>query len=210
MAENSPIPLLLIRAHILSALKNGVERNISELVNFVHNSIIDYDAEMTVSVEESKLYQVILDMVESGSLVLNEGNVSRNINYVKNIEDPNYKPYTAIINNQLADTVSYDGSILVLTANTEDYTVNYRALGLNEGDYTVVELVPEPNNPYDSNAVCIMKNDKVLGYLDRTAAREYHRIIVRENTNGKKVIANALVQSSPYIPGIYYLDIRLR
>ncbi len=210
MAENSPIPLLLIRAHILSALKNGVEHNITELVNFVHNSIIDYDSEMTVSVEESKLYQIILDMVESGSLVLSEGNISRNTNYVKNVEDPNYKPYTAVLNSQLIDTVSYDGNILVLTANTEDYIVNYRALGLNEGDYTLVELVPEPNNPYDANAVCIMKNDKVLGYLDRTAAREYHRIIARENMNGKKVVTNALVKSSPYISGIYYLDIRLR
>jgi hypothetical protein len=210
MAENSPIPLLLIRAHILSALKNGVEHNITELVNFVHNSIIDYDSEMTVSVEESKLYQIILDMVESGSLVLSEGNISRNTNYVKNVEDPNYKPYTAVLNSQLIDTVSYDGNILVLTANTEDYIVNYRALGLNEGDYTLVELVPEPNNPYDANALCIMKNDKVLGYLDRTAAREYHRIIARENMNGKKVVTNALVKSSPYISGIYYLDIRLR
>lgn len=211
MIENAnPIPLLLIRAHILTALKNGASYNIAELVNTVHDRIINYDVDMTASVDEPRLYQVVLDMVESGSLVLSEGIISRNPNHVKNIEDPNYKPYTATVHSELTDSVSLDGNILVLTANTEDYTTNYQTLGLNEGDYIDVELVPEPNNPYDSNAVCIMKNNKVLGYLDRTGAREYHRTIARENSNGKKVLVKAMVKSSPYIAGIYYLDIRLR
>lgn len=210
MVENNPVPLLLIRAHILTALKNGASYNISELVNMVHDRIVNYDVDMTASVDEPRLYQVVLDMVESGSLLLQEGIVSRNLDHVKNTEDPNYQPYNARINSELTDSISLDGSILVLTANTEDYTTNYHALGLKEGDYVTVELVPEPTNQYDTNAVCIMKSDKVLGYLDRTGAREYHRVIARENTNGKKVLVQAIVKSSPYIAGIYYLDIRLR
>lgn len=210
MSEVNPIPLLLIRAHILTALKNEARYNISELVNSVHDKIINYDVDMTSSVDESRLYQVILDMVESGSLNLVEGVISRNTSHIKNMEDPGYKPYNIALTSDLTDSVYYDGTILVLTANTEDYTTNYQALGLAEGDYTTVELVPEPNNKYDRNAVCIVKDTKVLGYLDRTAAREYHATFVRENTNGKKVMAKAMVKSSPYIAGIYYLDLRLR
>lgn len=210
MFENNPIPLLLIRAHILTALKDGTNLNISELVNIVHERIINYDVDMSSSVEEQRLYKVILDMVESGSLLLSDGLVSRNPNHVKNMEDPNYKPYTATAHKELTETVSLDGSTLILTANTEDYTTNYMLLGLSEGDYTTVELVPEPNNIYDANAVCIMRNDKVLGYLDRTGAREYHRLIARENADGRKAVVQAMVKSSPYLAGIYYLDIRLR
>jgi hypothetical protein len=210
MTEINPMPLLLIRAHILTALKNNAYYNISELVTLVHGRIVDYDSEMASSIAESRLYQVILDMVESGSLRLSEGSVSRNPDHVKNMEDPHYTPYDLMTTNDFTETVNYDGSTLILTANTEDYTDNYHFLGLNEGDYIEVELLPEPNNAYDKGAVCIIRQGKVLGYLDRTSAKGYQPLFLRDNNNAKKVVCNAMVKTSPYIAGIYYLDIRLR
>lgn len=210
MTESNPMPLLLVRAHILTALKNSAHYNISELVTLVHSRVTDYDFEMAASIAESRLYQVILDMVESGSLRLLEGSVSRNPDHVKNMENPDYQPYDLTTTNEFTQTVSYDGSRLILTANTEDYTGNYHFLGLSEGDYIEVELLPEPSNAYDKGAVCIIRNNKVLGYLDRSSAKEYQPHFLRENRNAKKVISNAMVKTSPYIAGIFYLDIRLR
>lgn len=208
--ESNPVPLLLIRAHILTALKNGAKHTMTDLVNLVHQRIVDYDVEMSNSVEETRLYKVILDMVESGSLLLSEGIVSRNLDHVKNIEEAKYQPDNVYHVSQLEEKVSYDGSQLVLTANSEDYTENYIHLGLSENDFIEVELVAEPSNRFDKNAVCIMKDGLVLGYLDRSGAREYQPHILRENANARKVVVNAIVKSSPYISGIYYLDIRLR
>ncbi len=37
----------------------------------------------------------------------------------------------------------------------------------------VAELVPEPDNPHDSNAVSVRVDGIVVGYLDRATAREY-------------------------------------
>ena len=209
-SESSPVPLLLIRAHILTALKNGAKHTMTDLVNLVHKRIIDYDANMTNVVEEPRLYKVILDMVESGSLNLVEGVVSRNTSHIKNIEEAKYKPDNINYVSQLENKVSYDGAQLVLTANSEDYTENYLSLGLRENDFIEVELLAEPSNRFDRNAVCIIKDGLVLGYLDRSGAREYQPHILRENANAKKVVANAIVKVSPYIAGIYYLDIRLR
>jgi hypothetical protein len=208
--ESNPIPLLLIRAHILTALKNGAKYSMTDLVNLVHQRIVEYDVSMTNSVEEARLYKVILDMVESGSLLLVEGIVSRNLDHVKNIEEAKYKPDTINYMTHLEEKVSYDGSNLVLTANSEDYTENYLQLALSDNDFLEVELVAEPANKFDSNAVCIVKDGLVLGYLDRSAAKEYQPHIIRENSNARRVVAGAIVKSSPYIAGIYYLDLRLR
>ncbi len=208
--EANPVPLLLIRAHILTALKNQAKYNMTELVNIVHQRIVDYDVDMSTSVEEPRLYKVILDMVESGSLMLKDGMVSRNTEHVKNIEEAKYKPESIQYVSELAEKVNYDGEQLVLTANSEDYTENYIHLGLSENDFIEVELVPEPSNRFDKNAVCLMKSGLVLGYLDRSGAREYQPHIIRENSNARRVVANAIVKTSPYIAGIYYLDIRLR
>jgi hypothetical protein len=210
MTNVNPIPLLLVRAHILTVLKYGVSINISELVVLVHAKITDYDSEMAASIAESKLYQVIIDMVESGSLQLVEGGVSRNEDHVKNMEDPDYKPEGLSVTSDFTKTVNYDGDRLILTANTEDYTNNYRFLGLDEGDYIEVELLPEPSNIYDKGAICIVREGKVLGYFDRTSAKEYQPYFLRDNKNYKKVISKAIVKTSPYIAGVYYLDIRLR
>ena len=36
-------------------------------------------------------------------------------------------------------------------------------------------LVPEPDNPFDSNAVMVQIDGQTVGYLDRSAARKYQR-----------------------------------
>jgi len=47
--------------------------------------------------------------------------------------------------------------------------------------FVVAEVVPEPDNPYDSNAVSIRVNGQILGYLSAEDAEEFapplHRIV---------------------------------
>jgi HIRAN domain-containing protein len=38
-------------------------------------------------------------------------------------------------------------------------------------------LVPEPSNPYDSNAISVQINGRPVGYLSRADARAYRRLV---------------------------------
>ena len=41
----------------------------------------------------------------------------------------------------------------------------------------VAALVPEPSNPYDSNAISVQINGQPVGYLSRSDARAYRRLV---------------------------------
>lgn len=53
-----------------------------------------------------------------------------------------------------------------------------------EGHHLAVTavLVPEPHNPYDSNAVQVCVDGRVVGYLSRAAAAAYAPILRRRTT----------------------------
>jgi hypothetical protein len=45
----------------------------------------------------------------------------------------------------------------------------------------VVKLVPEPDNPYDGNAVAVVtEGDATVGYLSRAVAKSYQKHLMRQ------------------------------
>lgn len=51
------------------------------------------------------------------------------------------------------------------------------ALDCDGGKAVKVELIPEPTNPYDSNAVAIYSDYGKIGYLSKLDAVKYHKIM---------------------------------
>lgn len=45
--------------------------------------------------------------------------------------------------------------------------------------YVTAELVPEPDNPHDPNAICVRIDGRTVGYLDSAAARSYTPLVHR-------------------------------
>jgi len=59
--------------------------------------------------------------------------------------------------------------------------VLFQTIGLSERTF-VAKLVPEPNNPYDSNAVAVVtEGDSRIGYLSREVAKSYQKHLLRQS-----------------------------
>lgn len=43
--------------------------------------------------------------------------------------------------------------------------------------YAIAELVPEPDNPHDANAICVRIEEETVGYLSADAARTYRPLV---------------------------------
>lgn len=56
-----------------------------------------------------------------------------------------------------------------------------------------VEIVPEPDNPYDRRAVSVRAEGQVIGYLSRELAADYHLPIKRIVASGARVRTNARI-----------------
>lgn len=56
-----------------------------------------------------------------------------------------------------------------------------------------VEIVPEPDNPYDRRAVSVRADGRVIGYLSRELAADYHLPVKRVVASGAVLRSNARV-----------------
>jgi len=54
-------------------------------------------------------------------------------------------------------------------------------------------LVPEPDNPFDANAISVRINGNVVGYLERPVAAEYRQVIHRITASGAVATTRASV-----------------
>lgn len=50
-----------------------------------------------------------------------------------------------------------------------------------------VELVPEPTNPADKDAIAIMANGRLIGYIPRVETADYHPLIADGRIRGATV-----------------------
>ncbi|MCG7231082.1 HIRAN domain-containing protein [Corynebacterium propinquum] len=58
----------------------------------------------------------------------------------------------------------------------------------------LVELIPEPDNPYDDRAISIRHHDDVIGYIPRHQTGQYWGSVCRIIASGKTPQARALIQ----------------
>lgn len=57
----------------------------------------------------------------------------------------------------------------------------------------VAQLVPEPSNPYDGNAIAVRVRGKTVAYLRREDAKEYHAHMGRQNLRGRITECDAFI-----------------
>lgn len=62
----------------------------------------------------------------------------------------------------------------------------------NEGEFAI-ELVPEPQNPYDKHAVAVIAGGGVVGYLPRDMAAHWQPVLLAAASEGFTVLGKAQV-----------------
>lgn len=96
-----------------------------------------------------------------------------------------------------------DGSFGVAVVGEASYRKTFEKLfGKRNADgyesTCFATLVPEPSNKYDKNAVQVMIDNKLVGYLDRESARRVVESLKRTNRIGAIVKVPALVKGGWY------------
>lgn len=62
-----------------------------------------------------------------------------------------------------------------------------------DGHSVLVELVPEPANPFDATAVAVDFRDSTVGYLGPTFAAYWHPVILALNATGRHALAYGVI-----------------
>lgn len=62
-------------------------------------------------------------------------------------------------------------------------------------DDVLVELVPEPGNPWDSTAICVEIDQTRIGYMSSGLATFFHRMFADLNASGISVVSRASVEA---------------
>lgn len=95
------------------------------------------------------------------------------------------------------------GSFVVAVVGEASYRKNFETIfgrhnsdGYREPGYAM--LVPEPKGPYDKNAVKVMIENHLVGYLDRDSARRVFESLKRTNRVDAIVRVPAMVKGGLY------------
>ena len=72
-----------------------------------------------------------------------------------------------------------------------------------------VEVVPEPDNPYDRRAVSVRAKGRVIGYLSRELAADYHLPVKRVVASGAVLRTNARIYAYVGFNGEAELNVRV-
>ena len=121
----------------------------------------------------------------------------------KNSDDDVYQ--VTHIKSPSSNIVTIQGDIKMSTIGSQYYPEAWSRV--NTGDILTVELIPEPNNPYDNNAVAVAYKDEILGHLTRSNAAEYFPHILEMNKLGYTLMVGGLVETDPKDINYKYLKL---
>lgn len=138
------------------------------------------------------LQSILDDMVLSGRVIKKDdtyivGDTRKDGNeetyHITTLESPSENP------------VLINGSTIVNSIGSEYYPEAWA--NLENHAIVTCELIPEPHNPYDNNAVAVTINNQLVGHLTRTVAREYFHSIVGLNHLGYTLCVEGEILASP-------------
>lgn len=160
----------------------------------IYNHIFDALEIIDTLTEEniSHLNNILDDMVGSGRLTFDGEKYS--IGDLKKTGDDDVYQVTHI-KSPSSNIITLRGDVKMNTIGSQYYPDAWNKT--NVGDILTVELIPEPNNPYDNNAVAVAYNDEILGHLTRSNAAEYFSTIKEMNDLGCTLMVGGLVETSP-------------
>lgn len=198
------VPLEYVREQIVHVLRASRALSVHDLVTAVNNHLLVL-ADKESPWDPEGIKETIQDMVAAEALIHDGNMVHINFDRIRKPENAFYR---------LANLPHYsshenlDGSVLVTSANSDDFYFNYAQLADNE--IIQVELIPEPNNPVYEQAIAIVYMEQILGYLERHVCRHYFDHLIRLQASGVSAIATARVIHSTRVAGHKYLDLHLR
>lgn len=190
MYRFSDFPPQTIRDTIIEVLSTfGTPLGITELTEHVFSSL---EVSEPIFVEhQSKVESISEDMVASGRLIKKDG--AYNLGDIR--KDGNEETYHVLtLSSPSENIISIKGSTIVETIGSEYYPEAWDAI---VDDELFVELIPEPQNPYDNNAVAVTLNNQIIGHLTRSVASKYFNAIVKLNQAGYSIQVEGEVLKSP-------------
>ena len=98
-----------------------------------------------------------------------------------------FKRLTETLNGPTGEPLVIYGTCQRLVVGGEHYPKAHRAF--RPGASVTVDLVPEPSNTYDRNAVMVVIDGQTAGYLGSSTAAAYQPLIQRANREGLRVQA---------------------
>lgn len=188
------LPIERIRELVKEKLSVN-DSDINSLAEFIMLKTMPYNN----SYGYAEVKEIILDMVESGRIIEENNILSTNKYFVETFQHS--IPYTNVI--ELKNSKRIDGNVKATSLHSEDFYFNFE--DLKEGKNIIIELVPEIKNEYDGNAVAIMYNNKVLGYMQRRHSKEYQSYIQKLNQEGFKAETEANIVLASGIGDFLYL-----
>jgi hypothetical protein len=152
----------IIRDSILSMLDESVKMNYDELELSV---LLDLEA-VNNSQNIQILGKVFTSLISSGKLRKDGQYISKtSSNY-----EYDYNPQTLEPTSETSILIK--GEETIYSIGSHYYFDNW--VGLNDGHFINVDVIREPNNPYDKNAVAICYQGKIMGHLTREDAKSYN------------------------------------
>lgn len=146
--------------------------------------------------------QILNDMVSSKRLTLK--NEKYDVGDLKKTNEDDVYQITHI-KSPSSNMIKISGHNTINTIGSQYYVEAWSKIKPTE---TIeVEIIPELNNPYDSNAVAVTHNDELLGHFTRTNAAEYSSYIQEINHIGYTIKIDATVESDPKNPDYKFLKI---
>lgn len=141
--------------------------------------------------QQSKIESIAQDMVLAGRLKIENDLYSLGDTRKDGNEETYHVNY---LPSPTENLVTINGNMIAETIGSEYYPEAW--MDVKDINITV-ELIPEPQNPYDSNAVAVTINNKLVGHLTRTIAQKYFKTIVELNNSGYSLQVDGEVLESP-------------
>lgn len=85
---------------------------------------------------------------------------------------------------EIVGEASYQDALIAIAGAKSDESAEFEAIAV---------LVPEPNNPYDADAVCVQIDGKVVGYLSRSDAKLHRQALSEAGLGLSSVACRALI-----------------
>jgi hypothetical protein len=138
---------------------------------------------------KDRVLGIVVDLIFEGKLNVKEGKVMLIGRFRTNSveEDYNLKEHTALV----TQSINIDGTVEMETVGSERYPFIWASM--IPGMKFKVELIAEPGNSKDPNAVAVCLDKKPYAYLPREEASKYHRFLKSANANGIGIEATATV-----------------
>lgn len=138
---------------------------------------------------KEKIFNIITELVFDGKLNVKDGKIMLIGRFRTNSVEEDYTLMEQT--SMIKEVINIDGPNILETVGSERYPFLWSSM--TPGSRFKVELIAEPNNSKDPNAVAVCINKKPYAYLPREEAAKYHRFLKSANANGLGIEATALV-----------------